>query len=218
MLKVSENPIDPHKTEIQDNIIKILQKNKTNRFTELKNILGVSKPVLSYHLKILKSDKTIDFTKKGREKYYRLTKTASNNIDRKIVMFGGSYRDLFAIGVGLGHETITDAYKDIGDRVNAYFLFSLLKTIESGKNWFRGFDSKDMGFSTINYLLNYIFLEKEAYYNDFIEPLVGKKNMSKLLDEINKPQNRKIILNRVKTLFEQLKILYPDHVKLLEKD
>ena len=75
MKNTSKNQRMPHYPSgyTQNRIMKILQKRKEIRFTDLLNELGISDPVLCHHLKILLSENKIKSEKRGRENFYSIS-------------------------------------------------------------------------------------------------------------------------------------------------
>lgn len=207
----------PPKSDIPNEIIKLLG-NKEMRFTELKNMLDISKPSLSKNLEILMNDETIDCVKKGREMYYKIIDKPSKTLERKIPKFSFSYwtNSLLQLFYYPNRNSVTEAFQEIGDMLNSLFLFCLLKSIETGENWFDAFDSKGSAKSTLNILL-FALLKGTTITPSMITPYLEKSNLDEFFKEANKNlvKDKKIQAN-LKEMFEVLKKKYPQEVEALE--
>lgn len=203
------------KSKVPSEIIKLLQKRNIMRFTELKDALRISKPVLSHHLTILHDEKIIEFEKKGREKHYRLSKRLPNTFERQVGLFSIDYTNhLFLSNPSVEPKTPEKIIDEISNNVSAFFLFTLLKSIQTGKNWFKAFDTKEMLWVSED-LLSYTLFGKNVdpedlqYYVSEGEGIFFNKAQQLSKNEKNEPL--------IDDLIECLEEKFPTEFEILKQ-
>ncbi len=142
---------------VQRDIIRSLSSEKELTFTNLQKILGVSRKTLSFHISELKKENSIEFEKRGREKYYRISDSISKLFDRQSVIFTNNYLDHLVENPKIKdkHQRMFDS---IDRKLTSYFSFTIIKSIQTGQNWLESFD--------LNVLLYMIF---SSMYNKIVE-------------------------------------------------
>lgn len=211
---MSDNP----RGKIQHQVIKLLLKNKKMRFTELKEKIGVSKPSLSEHLTILLKENIITVAKKGRERHYSLTEKPIQTLERKIERMSFDFTSLGLLELTIPEEpfeSLDEVYETIGKKLNVFFIFTLLKSIETGDNWFKAFDSEQIAADTLD-LLTSLIIEKDQPPDELMEYLVEGK-FDQFFKEFKKTQNTRSKKN-IKNMFNHLKEKYPEEFKILAKE
>lgn len=210
--------LGPPKSQIPNEIIKLLG-NKERRFSELKDLLNVSKPTLWKNLTLLVNDGTIDYVKKGREKYYKIIDKPSKSTERKIPKLSFGYESsmsLWSLFYETDKSSIKEAFGEIGNMLNSLFLFCLLKSIETGENWLEAFDPKASAKNSLMILLFGLLSETGVKAISFT-PYLDKVNLEEFFKEINnKLMKDKKIQANLKQMFEVLKMKYPKEIKALE--
>ena len=207
-------------------IISILNKKSDVRFKELKDMLGVSGQTLSIHLKELLKENTIEFEKKGREKYYKLNKKSKLNIRRKIEIFSSNHINQMESLVRTGDYekdmnnyedeedyTPTEYYNNLVNAIGTYFLFTLFKGFEKGENWFDGFNKNGLGLYILDSFCQFSF--KKFNSTDLPFHLANYdfdsffKEANSLLDKKSKED--------IKTVFDNIEHMYEDHFNALKE-
>lgn len=211
---MSDNP----RGKIPHQVIRLLLKNKKMRFMELKEKIGVSKPSLSEHLAILLKEGSITVVKEGREKHYSLIEKPVQTLERKIERLSFDFTSLGLLELTVPNkpfESLDEVYEVIGKKLNAFFIFTLLKSIETGDNWFKAFDIEIMAMETLD-LLTSLIIEKDMPPEEFQDVVYGGK-MDKFFKEFKKTQNTKDKKN-IRNMFNHLKEKYPEEFKILAKE
>lgn len=193
-MEPTESPVK--KSSIPGEIIKVLQKEKSSRFKELKDRLQVSGPTLSIHLKSLMSDDIIKFEKKGREKHYSLSKNASKDFESQVSLFSSILNSTYDISPS-DFKSISSVLEYISDNTGFIFSFVLLKSIKTGKNWTKAFDAREIVSEAMDLLVYALFeknvdvekLRKNIMFNSDlsfqeIHELSKKKKNRPLIDEL----------------------------------
>ncbi|MEM4379766.1 MAG: helix-turn-helix domain-containing protein [Thermoplasmatales archaeon] len=202
-------------SDIQTEIIKLLKKNKEARFTEIKNTLNVSKPTLSYHLYILLNEKAIEFERKGREKIYKLSDIKPKKFKRQVERLSINYTDhLFLSNPSVTPKTPTKIIDEISNNVSAFFLFMILKSIQTGKNWSKAFDTKEMVWVSTD-LLSYTLFGKNVDHNVLENYAVeGEDKFFKKVYQLSKDLKNEPLIN---SLMKYLQEKFPVEFKILEQ-
>lgn len=213
---LSEDNSEIKDSRIPSEIITILKKSGTMRYKELKDNLQISGPTLSIHLKSLVNHNAIKFEKKGREKFYSLNERITEDVERKIDMFASEYlwhvdKKLNWTDEGSEYESAYEAYNDIHGMIGTYFLFTLLKSIETGEDWFKGFSNKWLGVYITEFFGRSLFQNFDS--SDL--PYYLGKNWSKFFKESNQKLDKKS-KQTLKNYFNNLKEMYPEHYDALE--
>ena len=204
-------------------IISILNKKSDIRFKELKNMLAISGQTLSIHLKELLKENTIEFEKKGREKYYKLNKKSALNIRRKIEIFSSNHINQIESLVKTGdydkdmndydENTPKEYYDNLVNAIGTYFLFTLFKGFEKGENWFDGFNKNEIAL----YILDSFCLTSFKNFNSSdLAFYLANNDFDKFFKEANSILDKKS-REDVKTVFDNLEQLYENHFIALKE-
>lgn len=200
------------KSDIQNNIVKLLQKNKEAGFTEIKNTLNVSKPTLSHHLNILLDEKTIEFEKIGREKHYKLSGKISD-VDSQTAILAMMFEE-FLWDLDPKEYDFDDLLYKISDNVSAFFLYVILKSIKTGKNLFDAFESDEILRASTDFLTLRLFgkdvnVEKLRIH-------LGKREIDEYVTKIHQLSKSRKNNPLIDELFERLEEKHPQMIETLE--
>lgn len=208
-----------NKSEIQDKIVKLLYKNreekKTVRFTELRKKLGISKPVLSYHLGILKDENIIEFTQEGREKHYRLNEKSPKTLEMKI-------KDLYLSYV-IHHDMVSpdpddepnDLLNWLSSIIGCIYLFFMLKSIETGRDWVTNIKLYDFEYTLLENLIAHITEEYEFPIN--WADRESAKDRNEVYAKIKKITSKRTHQEKLKELIDGLRDVFPDPMSVIDK-
>ena len=183
------------KSEIPKEIIEVLQKEKSCRFKEIKDILEISGPTLSIHLKSLIENNIIQFEKKGREKHYNLSENASKIFECQSsllsIMLGSTF------DVSPSQFTFSQILRFITENIGFIFSYVLLKSMKTGKSWTESFDPMELFYQASDLLVYALFqknvdveeLRKNISYDlgpffTEVHKLSKKKKYGPLIDEL----------------------------------
>ena len=198
---------------VQRDIIRSLSSEKELTFTHLQKILGISRKTLSFHISELKKENSIEFEKRGREKYYRIGDSISKIFERQSVIFTNNYLDHLVEDPKIKDE-YQRMYDSIERKLTSYFSFGIIKSIQTGQNWLESFDLNVLLYMMISPMYNKI--AEEGDDSDLIDTF-NSLNWNEFFKKSNAlsklTKNRKNIHN----IYEKLKKKYPDEVKELEK-
>ncbi|NQV40194.1 MAG: winged helix-turn-helix transcriptional regulator [Nitrosopumilus sp.] len=204
---------------IQGQILSKLKKKGKIRFSDLISELGISKPVLSEHLLKLGTKKVIFSEKKGREKYYMLTKTAKKTHSVQLELLKSDFDTYMGIS-GLDYDESSKYYKTDGmlemnvNKIGSFFLFCVIKSILTGKNWCKSTGVEELCYSTF-----------ESFFSDIFRPKLISEEIMMLILNGERPVNFKKIKKVCKELgieskieksYEILKQNYPIDVNRYE--
>jgi len=212
-MKLSVNSKET-KSKIQSNIVKLLQQKGTMRFTELKTSLEISKPVLSYHLGILRDNKTIEFEKKGREKHYKLGKKASELFENQTSVFSIMLHSMYDEITPSEFTSLSELLYYLGDSTRIIFLFVLLKSVKTGKDWTQSFDSWEF-FREAADLLVYGLFGKNVDVEKL--RLNINKDFDSFLQDVSRLSKNKKNEPLIDELLERLEEMDPSRYEKLEQ-
>ena len=231
------------KSDIPNRIIALLNQKPNLRFKEFKYILNVSSPSLSIHLKELVKENIIIFEKKGREKFYTLNKKQKKDSDLMIQIFSGNHvnqiEKLLKFGsynkksyyeneyyiddegdderegylIDDDEESPADYYKKLVNMIGVYFLFTLFKGLETGNNWFKGFDKNNIAFWILDGLGKNLF---EHFENSDLPNHLMNRDFDKFFRDVNLYID-KDGKEKIKTYFENIKYMYEYDYNALEE-
>lgn len=203
------------KSIVQDEIIKLLKRQGSLRFTEIREYLDISKPVLSYHLGILKNEKSIQFTESGREKHYKLSPNISKKFERKMAIVSGNFNASFEADLDEFHSNLENGFEFIAEELSAIFLYTMIKGMKTGKNWIKAFDSKELAQMVLLYFNSKIFDDEKKIKK--LKQILLQKGFEDYFKEINKISN-KLEKETINEIFEMLNEKYSGDVKFLEEE
>lgn len=206
----------PSRTNVPGTIFVTLLINEKLTFSQLQDTTKVSRPALSNHLSKMVNDGILESTKSGRNKFYRLYKNNSNT-EQKITTLSTFYNVGFAqwLESKKNSHYIQDEYSNIGKFINAYFLFLVLKSLETGENWMKGFDSSILTHIVSKYLFQLLVGDNvELFLNSFnIDKDLTRVLTKNMSQEIKETKSEKKLSNWIKSLKE----IYPTELKMIEE-
>lgn len=199
----------------QSEIVRLLHKkeNRKLRFKDIQEKIGISKPVLSIHLKKLEKEGSIISIKEGREKYYMISENMYKILERRIDILASNY-NLFTNNelAFLDYSKKEKFYSNIGDKLNAMMIYSTLKSIETGENWIGAIDTKEFTITLMYWIVQSIYPDKmPEKLNDLIE-LRDFKKIKMLL----KKALKKGLDTNLKSQYETLQKMYPTEFEIIK--
>lgn len=198
----------------REQIVRMLGRNEKMRFTDMGRKLGISKPVLSEHLHLLKKQHVIDSFWKGRERYYFLSNKIRKVPQRQIDIF--SYNYLIASDLKLLFHDYDDCYEifdEIAKKLTVFLIFSVLRSLQTGQNWLNAVDIKEFSRTVVDILANFIAESKESRTEVLDE--LSELNMSDfkpLHSILNKPIHK----SNIRRMYEELWNAYPEEMELIK--
>lgn len=215
----------PPRSSAQTEIVQMLVIQKSMTFTQLQNKLKLSRPALSRHLSSLMKENTLEFEKRGREKHYSLSKKAFDTWERKIGIFSSNYISYLEKKWSWPKEdesylTSIEAYEDIGKKIGIFYLYTLLKSMETGKNWIDAVNSKRMFEDLAKVMLDFLFLDervKGELSSDDILMTMGENDWKAFFIETKKMIKSKKKKKQLDTMFQELEKLYPQEFKAIKR-
>ncbi|AJM92188.1 winged helix-turn-helix domain-containing protein [Nitrosopumilus piranensis] len=210
-------------------IVGLLAKNKQLRYSEIKKELGITDRAVSNNLTFLINEKTIEFEKKGREKYYSLSKTAFYTWERKIGIFSSNYTSYLEKKWSWprgeeAYQTPTQAYEDINKKIGIFYLYTMLKSLETGKNWIDAVDTKRMFEDLAKVILDFIFVDQRTKQELFSEDMLmtlATEGWEKFFAETKKMIRANKNNEKLDLMFKELENQYPEEfgaIKQSEKE
>jgi len=197
----------------QNFIIKLLRKNKTMRYSDIKNKVMVTDATMSKSLSVLINEGSIEYEKRGREKHYKISDKIKNTFYRRMSVLSYDYCDYIIDEYPL--TTNEDFFETLEKKIIPFLMFTVLNSMQTGENWASSFKSDDIIRVLLDYVILNIFYEleisEEILVNDLHElrledyfPLVKEKIKYKHQDKIT-------------LMYESLRKLYPNEVQTLER-
>jgi DNA-binding MarR family transcriptional regulator len=188
-------------------IIRILTKYDRRRFSDLRNELKITKPMLARHLNSLEAQRKISGKKQGREVYYSLTAKQWNRTDTRIHLFSSSLlhfinREL--TGGKADEERLQklsdlDFVQELSAKVSALALFTIIKSYETQEEWYDA--SKEI-------------VEQLALGGIVYRKLVYPKPGWIAKDELKKNIE---VRAKIEGLYQSMRELYPREMKVMEQ-
>lgn len=203
------------KSGIPEKIIRLLIQFETFTFTEIKNLLNVSNPVLSYHLKSLIDEKLIVFEKEGRKKHYRISKNILKKFDNRLTLISQNHNMLFEMFLNNDSEDIEIKFSIISDMLSSMFLYTIIKGMQTGDNWYKGFDPKTMAEETLVEFTNIVLGKEHVKFPELVK--YARHDMNEFFKQINKISDAEK-KNKIDLLYNKLKKRYPERISYLESE
>ncbi len=200
-------------------IVRLLQKkeNQRLRFKDILEKIGVSKPVLSNHLKKLEKEKTIVSIKEGREKYYMLSKNIFKIPDRRMDILSSNYSEYVSDYLIIReYSDIQDLFDRFSQKISPVLFYTVLKSMETGQDWTKAIDIRE--FLVTALLLIPDFMTRENIPNKLSDPLseatveMDFKNIKKHLDKIFKNKTKRYL----EPLYEALREKHPHAFEVID--
>lgn len=219
---MSKKTAIPPRSDAQGKIIKLLMKKNRMTFTEIQRWLNLSRPAVSRHLATLCNDNTIEFEKKGREKFYKIKNITSKHIERNFDIVSAIYEEYFGYQLyKTKHDDFTEFIEFVNRKLNAYFFFTIIKSFETGKDWSPVFDSKSMLDLTADFATYMILQISSKQTDEEIEeirepkgPIGNNESYSKFNKVVKTDKRYKENLKKFKYILKQR---YPEEIEVLEK-
>ncbi len=190
----------------KERIIEILGKEPySRRFTDLKNELNISKPVLAEHLNTLKKEGKITYDKVGKEVYYMLTDKAWERLETRISLFSSTITSYINGELTAWTDDVKKLQKlsekelltELARKISASILFAQIKSAETNQEWHKAAEHFARDTDAL--------IKRRIIYPEF-----DHKIWNKPLSQIDK------LKPKIARLYSALRELYPDEVKVLE--
>ena len=223
------------KTDHPDKIIKLLIQHRNLRFTELKLMTGLSNPAISYHLKNLVNKKIIEFDKRGKEKYYQISKGILEQFESRLTLISKNYTGYFAGETDRFHPLndkflygLDDDYADdedpFNELINVYLrkiisiiFYSIMESMLTGENWTKLYDVNDMR-EEVLLLFNKILFHKDKKNLEKLTKLIYDSDLEKYFKKLEKLQDDKKISDKLSLFYDKLRINYLNEFEYLESE
>jgi DNA-binding transcriptional ArsR family regulator len=200
--------------ETKDDIIELLSKAPSRqRFTELKNKLGISKPTLAEHLNTLKKEGKITRRRYGKAVYYSLTNKAWESPETRRVVYSSnimSYVNEAIAGsedANLQKLSEKELLKELARKISALILFAQIKGAESGEEWYKTAERVAREIESL--------IKRRIIYPEIISSELKKDYNPNTI--WNKPLgNFGKLRPKIERLYEALRALYPNEMQVLE--
>ncbi len=185
------------------------------RFSDLQKTLGISKPVLSEHLKNLRENDNLSSFWDGRERYYVLHEKFYRLKERRIDNFSSNFLSDFTNKI-MFHPpyTIWDLFDELGTKLKIFLIFCMLKSIETGQNWIDAVDLRSLSLPVLNKLAQELDSnnENEIELDEVLFPM-NVDNFKPLHSVLNK----KIHKDNIKEIYDMLEDNYPEEMEMIDK-
>lgn len=204
------------KSDIPKRILKYLRTEGSTTYTELKTELNVSNPVLSYHLNTLKEKQMIEFEKRGRQKFYDITKESAIKIENKNAFLINMYESYFdeTISEEFNRDWLDKNFERIGKMVSALLFYLIFKSMETGNNLIDNFDVKELSSTILWHICRKTYNEKQ---NETFKKMLLEFNFDDFFKEIKKI-NGKPQKETLQEMFDTIGDLYPDDMFFLKNE
>ncbi len=200
------------KEDRKNEIVVILQIAKNMHYTDIKEKMNISDPILSKYLKSLMEEKAIKVKSDGKFRVYSLTKNAFQSQDRKMVRGISTYSDLFDIMVGMESKNFESSLIEIEKSMSGLFFYLLVNGFKSGDNWYPHFKIERFAMGILSYFSELI---KDEDVSKKLEKMFDKEDLNGIFKHYSKSPLTKeqydvwlnmqnIIQNRYKKEFKQI--------------
>ena len=200
-------------SDTQNLIIKLLRKNETMRYSDIKKKVRVTDATMSKSLSVLINEGTIEYEKKGREKHYRISDKIKNTFYRKMSILSYDYCDYMVEEYPI--STHKDFFETLEKKITPFLMFTVLSSMQTGENWCSSFKSDDLIRALLNYMIADIFHElniSEEILLDSMSELKLEDYFTLVNKKIKHEHQDKITL-----MYESLRKLYPNEIQKLER-
>ena len=206
--------------ESRREIVKMLLKHETMTYSEIKKKLEITDNAVSKHLSVLKKENKIEFKQEGKKKLYRLAKGADEEFDTQKVIFGEQYL-AYLSGASitdiekihhLDDLTLSKLMYEISDNLSAFFLFIMLKSIETGRDWSEAFDLYEVFGESMDFL-TYGMFGKNVDVEELRKLL--RRDRPEYIKKIHQLSKNKKNNPTLELLSEILEERFPDQVDFL---
>lgn len=204
------------KSDIPKRILKYLRTIGPVTYTQLKEHLGISNPVLSYHLNTLKEKQMIEFEKKGRQKFYDITKESKIKVENKNAFLINMYEEYFSdtISEEFNLEFLDKNFERIGKMISALLLYLIFKSMETGNNFTENFDVKELTSTILWHICEKIYDDKQ---NKKLQKMLLEFDFDGFFKETKKinGKSQKEILQE---MFDTVNDIYPNDMHFLKSE
>lgn len=206
----------PPRSYARSSIIQFLVGKESMTFGELQKELNLSRPTMTRHLSALLEDGTLVATKIGREKHYKIKKSAKTKLERKLVLLQSHYKSDFTNELKERDKSsqAINEYKKIGEWINSYFLFLVIRSLQTGDNWIEGFDHRGFSIITSNYLLSILYDSQPAPIQGWA--LFTKEQLDTHFRDMKKLIKKAKLEKRLSSMNDKLEELYPKNTEFIK--
>lgn len=204
---------NPQEGKTKRKILKLLQKNKEMTYTQIKNQLGITDAAVSKHLVELVNEKTIEFEKKGREKHYRIGEKASELFENQVALFSEAFTGYLS-DMDPKEYTFEELIPAVIDSVGPFFIYLILKSIKTGKDWFSAFDPDEIFRASTDFIIHGLYDKKEDL--EELRILLGRTDLETFADRANQLAKNRKNAPLIKDLYELLEERYGSLIEMLE--
>lgn len=207
----------PPESKIPTEILELLIVSGRLRFTDIKNRLNTTKQSLSKNLKLLLEKDLIQAEKSGKEVYYEVKKTPNTLFERNIISFAIHYYiDLieFLEDEREKETQFEDLFGRLTTFLGAYFLYLILKSLQTGDNWLQAFQSNKMAALITNYLMSIIL--KKPLVNIHPLSLFNDEMTKKMLKDMHDILEKNNRVGNLEKYAEALRKKYPKQMQLID--
>ena len=205
---------EKHILNTKKRIIRLLQKNGEMRYTELKTKIGITDTAISKNLASLCDEGSIEYQKRGREKYYRIGISISKIFKRKMEILSHNYLDYVIDEFSL-NDSNCEHYKIIEEKIGVFFIFTIITSIQTGKNWFKAFDS-DVILDRLMGNIGYQIFKDKPLPDKWFENLETMSHDEYFENAKNMTKSSEL-QNNITNMYETLRKKYSKEITKLEK-
>lgn len=205
----------PRKDDTKNKILRMIMKNKATTYTQIKTELGITDAAVSRHISTLLKNKTIQFEKRGREKHYRLSDLPpSDKFELLVSSLGSSYAlHYFLSNPSVEPKTPENVIDILSNQVSALFLYSVLLSIKTGKNWFEAFNKTEMLWNSLD-LLSHALFRKNIDPDELQDLSADYEIFFKKVHQLSKNEKNVPLID---TLMECIEEKFPEQFEILEE-
>ena len=196
-------------------IIQLLQKKGEMRFTDIKNKIGFTDAAISKNLASLYAEGSIEYEKRGREKFYKISDSISKTFARKMNVLANNFTDY--LGDELFYDDTDDKnfYSETEKKLSSFLLFTLITSIQTGKNWSNAFDISEMLKIYLGSFATDIISDdksREEWINN-----TETMNLDDFFEYAKKTCKPYTITKKVSEKYDTLRKMYPKEIEEYEK-
>ena len=97
--------------------------------------------------------------------------------------------------------------------LSSMFLYTIIKGMQTGDNWYKGFDPKQMAEETLVAFTRIVLGEEHVKFHELVK--YARHDMNEFFKQINKIQDIEK-KNKIDLLYSKLKEKYPERIDYLE--
>ena len=180
----------------------MLKKEGNLTFSQIREKLGMTDRAVSYNLSGLLDEKTIEFTKKGREKHYRIGSEASKITKRKVSLFSSEVFETLPDYSEEGFD-LNNLFQAVPRQILITWFFVMFKGIKQGENWLEGMDFKEYSRNMMHRLMDLISYPNESDELHDVLMSYDEINFEKIKKIIEKDLKKKKNFEKIEATFKQ---------------